>query len=152
MGNFHAAQKKNIELITFGDPTIGQLLNEKAKRLSSHQMMLNVKCEVMTPPHGLQTIEARVYCKIMSSEELAATASEAFLDKPVEEIENMASEIVQHHLHANLHTLPIDEIYNDPDRCAKLVRESAKLELNNIFVEIMSLTICKPSTDHVINL
>ncbi|CAJ0966598.1 unnamed protein product [Ranitomeya imitator] len=79
--------------------------------------------------------------KIMTERELLAVASEQFLGKNVHEIKNVVLQTLEGHLRSILGTLTVEQIYQDRDQFAKLVREVAAPDVGRMGIEILSFTI-----------
>ncbi|XP_057392420.1 flotillin-2 isoform X1 [Balaenoptera acutorostrata] len=85
-------------------------------------------------PLGLQV-------KIMTEKELLAVACEQFLGKSVQDIKNVVLQTLEGHLRSILGTLTVEQIYQDRDQFAKLVREVAAPDVGRMGIEILSFTI-----------
>ncbi|XP_069471408.1 flotillin-2 isoform X4 [Ambystoma mexicanum] len=79
--------------------------------------------------------------KIMTEKELLAVASEQFLGKNVQEVKNVVLQTLEGHLRSILGTLTVEQIYQDRDQFAKLVREVASPDVGRMGIEILSFTI-----------
>ncbi|XP_073653896.1 flotillin-2 isoform X2 [Tursiops truncatus] len=88
----------------------------------------------LTPPRSLQV-------KIMTEKELLAVACEQFLGKSVQDIKNVVLQTLEGHLRSILGTLTVEQIYQDRDQFAKLVREVAAPDVGRMGIEILSFTI-----------
>jgi len=80
-------------------------------------------------------------CKVMPEGELLDTALEQFLGRTPREIEEVILQTLEGHLRAILGTLTVEEIYQDRDRFAQLVREVASPDVGKMGIEILSFTI-----------
>ncbi|XP_051848245.1 flotillin-2 isoform X4 [Antechinus flavipes] len=79
--------------------------------------------------------------KIMTENELLAVACEQFLGKNVHDIKNVVLQTLEGHLRSILGTLTVEQIYQDRDQFAKLVREVAAPDVGRMGIEILSFTI-----------
>ncbi|XP_072286487.1 flotillin-2 isoform X2 [Pyxicephalus adspersus] len=79
--------------------------------------------------------------KIMTERELLAVACEQFLGKNAMEIKNVVLQTLEGHLRSILGTLTVEQIYQDRDQFAKLVREVAAPDVGRMGIEILSFTI-----------
>ncbi|XP_016057430.1 PREDICTED: flotillin-2 isoform X1 [Miniopterus natalensis] len=79
--------------------------------------------------------------KIMTEKELLAVACEQFLGKNVQDIKNVVLQTLEGHLRSILGTLTVEQIYQDRDQFAKLVREVAAPDVGRMGIEILSFTI-----------
>merc|ERR1739838_1025104 len=66
---------------------------------------------------------------------------EQFLGKTPSQIEEVILQTLEGHLRAILGTLTVEEIYQDRDRFAQLVREVASPDVGKMGIEILSFTI-----------
>merc|ERR1739838_832379 len=66
---------------------------------------------------------------------------EQFLGKTAHQIEEVILQTLEGHLRAILGTLTVEEIYQDRDRFAQLVREVASPDVGKMGIEILSFTI-----------
>ncbi|KAA8586400.1 hypothetical protein FQN60_000236 [Etheostoma spectabile] len=79
--------------------------------------------------------------KVMTENELLGYACEQFLGKSVVEIKSVILQTLEGHLRAILGTLTVEQIYQDRDRFATLVREVASPDVGRMGIEILSFTI-----------
>ncbi|MBN3282720.1 FLOT2 protein, partial [Polyodon spathula] len=77
----------------------------------------------------------------MTDQELLAVACEQFLGKNVQEIKAVVLQTLEGHLRSILGTLTVEQIYQDRDQFAKLVREVAAPDVGRMGIEILSFTI-----------
>merc|ERR1719334_1561648 len=105
-------------------------------------MTLNPVCESVETSEGVPlTVTGVAQCKVMPEGELLDTALEQFLGKSSREIEDVILQTLEGHLRAILGTLTVEEIYQDRDRFAQLVREVASPDVGKMGIEILSFTI-----------
>lgn len=112
------------------------------QRLSLGVMTLYPICEGVETAQGVQlTITGVAQCKILKTDELLRIASEQFLGKSVNEIKQTILQTLEGHLRAILGTLTVEEIYQDRDQFASLVREVAAPDVGRMGIEILSFVI-----------
>ncbi len=115
---------------------------ERADNLSLELMTI----EVVTPSvYTLQgvpvTLDGVAQVKIGSDDVSIVTASEQFLSKSVEEIQNVALQTLEGHLRAIVGTMTVEEIYKDRDKFAQRVQEVSAIDMKNMGLVIVSFTI-----------
>lgn len=112
------------------------------QKLSLEVMTLNPVCESVETSEGVPlTVTGVAQCKVMPEGELLDTALEQFLGKTPRQIEEVILQTLEGHLRAILGTLTVEEIYQDRDRFAQLVREVASPDVGKMGIEILSFTI-----------
>ncbi|KAM8977051.1 flotillin-2 [Pelodytes ibericus] len=112
------------------------------QRVSLEIMTLQPKCEDVETAEGVAlTVTGVAQVKIMTERELLAVACEQFLGKNVHEIKNVVLQTLEGHLRSILGTLTVEQIYQDRDQFAKLVREVAAPDVGRMGIEILSFTI-----------
>uniref|UniRef100_A0A673KFD4 Flotillin n=1 Tax=Sinocyclocheilus rhinocerous TaxID=307959 RepID=A0A673KFD4_9TELE len=79
--------------------------------------------------------------KVMTDKDLLAVACEQFLGKSVMEIKAVVLQTLEGHLRSILGTLTVEQIYQDRDEFARLVREVAAPDVGRMGIEILSFTI-----------
>lgn len=105
-------------------------------------MTLQPRCEDVETAEGVAlTVTGVAQVKIMTEKELLAVASEQFLGKNVQEVKNVVLQTLEGHLRSILGTLTVEQIYQDRDQFAKLVREVAAPDVGRMGIEILSFTI-----------
>merc|ERR1719309_245140 len=105
-------------------------------------MTLNPICDNVETKQGVPlTVTGVAQVKIMKDEALLTIALEQFLGKSSREIEDVILQTLEGHLRAILGTLTVEEIYQDRDRFAQLVREVASPDVGKMGIEILSFTI-----------
>lgn len=121
----------------------------EVQRLSLEVMTLNPTCESVETAQGVPlTVTGVAQVKVMTDKDLLASACEQFLGKNVPEIEQVLLQTLEGHLRAILGTLSVEEIYQDRDRFASLVREVAAPDVGRMGIEILSFVI-KDVSDRV---
>uniref|UniRef100_H3AY48 Flotillin n=1 Tax=Latimeria chalumnae TaxID=7897 RepID=H3AY48_LATCH len=112
------------------------------QRISLEIMTLQPKCEDVETAEGVAlTVTGVAQVKIMTERDLLAVACEQFLGKNVHEIKNVVLQTLEGHLRSILGTLTVEQIYQDRDQFAKLVREVAAPDVGRMGIEILSFTI-----------
>ncbi|XP_043910362.1 flotillin-2 isoform X1 [Protopterus annectens] len=112
------------------------------QRLSLELMTLQPKCEDVETAEGVAlTVTGVAQVKIMTEKELLAVACEQFLGKHVQDVKNVVLQTLEGHLRSILGTLTVEQIYQDRDQFAKLVREVAAPDVGRMGIEILSFTI-----------
>ncbi|XP_078536214.1 flotillin-2 isoform X4 [Lissotriton helveticus] len=105
-------------------------------------MTILCRCENIETSEGVPLYVTGVaQVKIMTEKELLAVASEQFLGKNVQEVKNVVLQTLEGHLRSILGTLTVEQIYQDRDQFAKLVREVASPDVGRMGIEILSFTI-----------
>ncbi|XP_010859699.1 PREDICTED: flotillin-2 isoform X4 [Bison bison bison] len=105
-------------------------------------MTLQPRCEDVETAEGVAlTVTGVAQVKIMTEKELLAVACEQFLGKSVQDIKNVVLQTLEGHLRSILGTLTVEQIYQDRDQFAKLVREVAAPDVGRMGIEILSFTI-----------
>ncbi|XP_037599233.1 flotillin-2 isoform X1 [Cebus imitator] len=111
-------------------------------RLSLEVMTILCRCENIETSEGVPLFVTGVaQVKIMTEKELLAVACEQFLGKNVQDIKNVVLQTLEGHLRSILGTLTVEQIYQDRDQFAKLVREVAAPDVGRMGIEILSFTI-----------
>ncbi|XP_030392965.1 flotillin-2 isoform X2 [Gopherus evgoodei] len=112
------------------------------QRLSLEVMTILCRCENIETSEGVPLYVTGVaQVKIMTERELLAVACEQFLGKNVQDIKNVVLQTLEGHLRSILGTLTVEQIYQDRDQFAKLVREVAAPDVGRMGIEILSFTI-----------
>ncbi|CAI9620444.1 unnamed protein product, partial [Staurois parvus] len=112
------------------------------QKISLEIMTLQPRCEDVETAEGVAlTVTGVAQVKIMTERELLAVACEQFLGKSVHEIKNVVLQTLEGHLRSILGTLTVEQIYQDRDQFAKLVREVAAPDVGRMGIEILSFTI-----------
>ncbi|XP_013913687.1 PREDICTED: flotillin-2 [Thamnophis sirtalis] len=105
-------------------------------------MTILCRCENIETSEGVPLYVTGVaQVKIMTDKELLAVACEQFLGKNVQDIKNVVLQTLEGHLRSILGTLTVEQIYQDRDQFAKLVREVAAPDVGRMGIEILSFTI-----------
>ncbi|XP_058854164.1 flotillin-2a isoform X1 [Acipenser ruthenus] len=112
------------------------------QRITLEIMTLGPKCEDVETAEGVAlTVTGVAQVKIMTDQELLGVACEQFLGKNVREIKAVVLQTLEGHLRSILGTLTVEQIYQDRDQFAKLVREVAAPDVGRMGIEILSFTI-----------
>ncbi|XP_064834485.1 flotillin-2a isoform X4 [Oncorhynchus masou masou] len=112
------------------------------QRITLEIMTLQPKCEDVETAEGVAiTVTGVAQVKVMVDNELLGYACEQFLGKSVIEIKSVILQTLEGHLRSILGTLTVEQIYQDRDRFAALVREVAAPDVGRMGIEILSFTI-----------
>ncbi|XP_059403823.1 flotillin-2a-like isoform X1 [Carassius carassius] len=112
------------------------------QKITLEIMTLQPKCEDVETAEGVAIIVTGVaQVKVMTDKELLGYACEQFLGKTVAEIKSVILQTLEGHLRSILGTLTVEQIYQDRDQFAKLVREVAAPDVGRMGIEILSFTI-----------
>ncbi|XP_074640229.1 flotillin-2-like [Tubulanus polymorphus] len=110
--------------------------------ISLEVMTLNPVCEHVETSEGVPlTVTGVAQVKVMTESELLTTACEQFLGKSPQQIESVILQTMEGHLRAILGTLTVEDVYQDRDKFAQLVREVASPDVGRMGIEILSFTI-----------
>ncbi|XP_053851134.1 flotillin-2 isoform X2 [Vidua macroura] len=111
-------------------------------RVSLEVLTILCRCENVETSEGVPLYVTGVaQVKIMTEKELLAVACEQFLGKSVQDVKNVVLQTLEGHLRSILGTLTVEQIYQDRDQFAKLVREVAAPDVGRMGIEILSFTI-----------
>ncbi|XP_069471404.1 flotillin-2 isoform X1 [Ambystoma mexicanum] len=136
------SQYFDIILLCFSTDGLSRLYSLICQRISLEIMTLQPRCEDVETAEGVAlTVTGVAQVKIMTEKELLAVASEQFLGKNVQEVKNVVLQTLEGHLRSILGTLTVEQIYQDRDQFAKLVREVASPDVGRMGIEILSFTI-----------
>uniref|UniRef100_A0A8C4NNB9 Flotillin n=1 Tax=Dicentrarchus labrax TaxID=13489 RepID=A0A8C4NNB9_DICLA len=112
------------------------------QRITLEIMTLQPKCDDVETAEGVAiTVTGVAQVKVMTENELLGYACEQFLGKSVIEIKSVILQTLEGHLRAILGTLTVEQIYQDRDKFATLVREVASPDVGRMGIEILSFTI-----------
>ncbi|KAI3353962.1 hypothetical protein L3Q82_018459, partial [Scortum barcoo] len=112
------------------------------QRITLEIMTLQPRCEDVETAEGVAiTVTGVAQVKVMTEQDLLAVACEQFLGKSVMEIKAVVLQTLEGHLRSILGTLTVEQIYQDRDQFAKLVREVAAPDVGRMGIEILSFTI-----------
>uniref|UniRef100_A0A8B9H534 Flotillin n=1 Tax=Astyanax mexicanus TaxID=7994 RepID=A0A8B9H534_ASTMX len=112
------------------------------QKITLEIMTLQPKCEDVETAEGVAlTVTGVAQVKVMTDKELLSLACEQFLGKSVIEIKGVVLQTLEGHLRSILGTLTVEQIYQDRDQFASLVREVAAPDVGRMGIEILSFTI-----------
>ncbi|XP_056264533.1 flotillin-2a isoform X2 [Pseudoliparis swirei] len=112
------------------------------QRMSLEVMTILCRCENIETSEGVPLdVTGVAQVKVMTEIELLGYACEQFLGKSVVEIKSVILQTLEGHLRSILGTLTVEQIYQDRDRFATLVREVASPDVGRMGIEILSFTI-----------
>lgn len=113
-----------------------------SQRISLEIMTLQPRCEGVETAEGVAiTVTGVAQVKVMTESDLLAVACEQFLGKSIMEIKAVLLQTLEGHLRSILGTLTVEQIYQDRDQFAKLVRNVAAPDVGRMGIEILSFTI-----------
>lgn len=113
-----------------------------SQRITLEIMTLQPRCEEVETAEGVAiTVTGVAQVKVMTDQDLLAVACEQFLGKTVMEIKAVVLQTLEGHLRSILGTLTVEQIYQDRDKFAQLVREVAAPDVGRMGIEILSFTI-----------
>jgi flotillin len=117
-------------------------LLEKVDLLSLEIMTLDITTpEVYTKPGVPIIVDGVAQVKVGGDENSIRTASEQFLGKTPEQIQEIALQTVEGHLRAIIGTLSVEEIYKNRDQFASSVQDVAVSDMANMGLKIVSFTL-----------
>ncbi|KAG9339767.1 hypothetical protein JZ751_022433, partial [Albula glossodonta] len=112
------------------------------QKITLEIMTLQPKCEDVETAEGVAiTVTGVAQVKVMTDQDLLGVACEQFLGKSVLEIKSVVLQTLEGHLRSILGTLTVEQIYQDRDQFARLVREVAAPDVGRMGIEILSFTI-----------
>ncbi|XP_017570358.1 flotillin-2a isoform X2 [Pygocentrus nattereri] len=112
------------------------------QKLSLEVMTILCRCENIETSEGVPLdVTGVAQVKVMTDKELLSLACEQFLGKSVIEIKGVVLQTLEGHLRSILGTLTVEQIYQDRDQFASLVREVAAPDVGRMGIEILSFTI-----------
>ncbi|WP_417632360.1 flotillin family protein [Enterococcus faecalis] len=140
--NVHVDEGGNKIKIVRGGGAFVLPVFQRSNRIS----LLSSKLDVSTPEvyteQGVPVMcDGTSIIKIGSSVEEIATATEQFLGKTTEELENEAREVLEGHLRSILGSMTVEEIYQNRDKFSQSVQEVASVDLAKMGLVIVSFTI-----------
>ncbi|KAM4760512.1 flotillin-2 isoform 3-T3 [Cyanocitta cristata] len=135
-------QRVSLEVLTILCRCENVETSEGVPLISLEIMTLQPRCEDVETAEGVAiTVTGVAQVKIMTEKELLAVACEQFLGKNVQDVKNVVLQTLEGHLRSILGTLTVEQIYQDRDQFAKLVREVAAPDVGRMGIEILSFTI-----------
>jgi flotillin len=115
---------------------------EKIDILSLELLTIDVQTpEVYTSKGVPVKVDGVAQIKVKGDDISIATASEQFLGKTTQEIQQIATQTLEGHLRAILGTMTVEEIYQNRDAFASKVQEVAAGDMANMGLGIVSFTI-----------
>ena len=115
---------------------------ERVDNLSLELMTIEVVTTNVYTSQGVPvTVDGVAQVKVGSDDVSITTAAEQFLSKNTAQIQNVALQTLEGHLRAILGNLSVEEIYRDRDKFAQRVQEVSALDMKNMGLTIVSLTI-----------
>lgn len=165
MGNCHVVGPDEVMVVSGGCTNRKQIVIggcawacygiTDVQKLSLNVMTLEPKCESVETKQGVAlTVNAVAQVKVIAEDYMAegatvATKSDTFLAKALEqflgksdsEVRRTILQTLEGHLRSILGTLTVEEIYNEREMFAQLVRETASTDVAKMGLEILSFTI-----------
>lgn len=172
MGNCHVVGPDEVMVVSGGCTNRKQIVIggcawacygiTNVQRLSLNVMTLEPQCQSVETKQGVALhVNAVAQVKVIAEDYMAegngdpakpdaflTKALEQFLGKTKQEIQRTILQTLEGHLRAILGTLTVEEIYNEREMFAQLVRETASTDVAKMGLEILSFTI-KDVTDEV---
>ena len=128
--------------IVVGGRTFVVPILQRAYGMSLEVMTLTVKTPNVYTQKGVAlSVDGVAQVKVGRAQEAIRTAAQQFLWKDPLEVSSIALQTLEGHQRAILGTMTVEEIYQDRNAFAKLVREVASTDLANMGMEIVSFTI-----------
>lgn len=122
---------------------------QSATELSLGSSKLDVSTPEVYTEKGVPILaDGTAIIKIGSTTEHIATASEQFLGKEREDLENEAREVLEGHLRSILGSMTVEEIYQNRDKFSQSVQEVASVDLQKMGLVIVSFTIKEVRDKH----
>jgi len=115
---------------------------ERVQSLSLALLTLDVHAADAYTKQGVKLmVDGVAQVKVRSDEESIRRAAEQFLGKPTDEIRRVALQVIDGYMRAILGTLSVEDVYLTREEFAQQVRESAQRDLEEMGLQIVSLTI-----------
>ncbi len=133
--------RRSFRIVRGGGTFIWPIV-ERVDNLSLELMTIEVVTTNVYTSQGVPvTVDGVAQVKVGSDDVSIVTAAEQFLSKSTEQIQNVALQTLEGHLRAILGNLSVEEIYRDRDKFAQRVQEVSALDMKNMGLTIVSLTI-----------
>jgi flotillin len=115
---------------------------ERVQSLSLALLTLEVHAGDAYTKQGVKLmVDGVAQVKIKSDEDSIRVAAEQFLGKPAEEVRRVALQVVEGYMRAILGTMSVEDVYLSREDFAAKVRASSQADLNQMGLQIVSLTI-----------
>lgn len=115
---------------------------ERVQSLSLALLTLDVHAADAYTKQGVRLmVDGVAQVKVKSDQESIRQAAEQFLGKPADEIRRVALQVIDGYMRAILGTLSVEDVYLTREAFARQVRESAQHDLEQMGLQIVSLTI-----------
>ena len=122
---------------------------QRAQILSLEVMTLTVNTQTVYTKEGVAvSVDGVAQVKVARSEEAIRTAAQQFLGKSPQAVSEIALQTMEGHQRAILGTMTVEDIYQDRDAFATLVRDVASTDMANMGMEIVSFTIRDIRDEH----
>ncbi|XP_027198275.2 flotillin-2-like [Dermatophagoides pteronyssinus] len=110
--------------------------------LSLEIFTIKTNCQNVQTIYGVPLcVTAIIHCRITNRLDRLKFAAEQFLGMTISQIRFILRKTIEGHIHTIVGTLSVEEICNDQIKFANLIRELAAKDLNNMGIDIVSLTI-----------
>lgn len=132
----------NKPRVIVGGRTLVIPVLERLQRISLEVKTLNVKAQNVYTSKGVPvSVDGVAQIKVNDTEESIRLASQNFLSKTEEEIDDVALQSMEGQLRAILGTMTVEEIYKDRGAFADRVKEVAETDLSGMGLKVISFTI-----------
>jgi flotillin len=117
-------------------------IRERARTLSLALLTLDAHAADAYTKQGVKLmVDGVAQVKIKSDDESIRLAAEQFLGKPTEEIKRVALQVIDGYMRSILGTMSVEDVYLTRKEFASKIRESAQVDLTQMGLQILSLTI-----------
>lgn len=115
---------------------------ERVQSLSLALLTLEVHAGDAYTKQGVKLmVDAVAQVKVKSGTDSISLASEQFLGKPADEVRRVALQVIEGYVRAILGTMSVEDVYLTREAYASKVRASAQADLDQMGLQIVSLTI-----------
>ncbi|MFQ5342270.1 MAG: flotillin family protein [Anaerolineae bacterium] len=115
---------------------------ERAQSLSLALLTLDVHAGDAYTKQGVKLmVEGVAQVKVQGDEASIRLAAEQFLGKPADEVRRVALQVIDGYMRAILGTMSVEDVYLTREEFARRVRASAQQDLEQMGLQIVSLTI-----------
>ncbi|MFQ5594540.1 MAG: flotillin family protein [Anaerolineae bacterium] len=115
---------------------------ERAQSLSLALLTLDVHAGDAYTKQGVKLmVEGVAQVKVKGDEASIRLAAEQFLGKPADEVRRVALQVIDGYMRAILGTMSVEDVYLSREKFARQVRTSAQQDLEQMGLQIVSLTI-----------
>ncbi len=116
---------------------------EKADRMKLELMTLEINTPAFYTKYGVPiVVDGIAQIKVRSDDLIAtATAAEMFLSKSVDDLNQIAHQMMSGHLRGAISTLSFEEILSQPEAFAQRVQQLTAEDLGNMGIQVVSFTM-----------